>query len=247
MAQPDPLDERHLPGDRPLRRGSNRYLLDSERVVIHAHQHWAKVALPIAYLVAGLGLALALDESLPASLSFVTNLLWWSWFVLVGWVLWEILLWRHDRFIATDVRLILTFGLITRKVAMMPLVKVTDMSYNRSLLGRFLGYGTFVLESAGQDQALRTIRWVAYPDHTYRVICAEMFGVDDRERMVDEDEPHHRFAWGPRSRTVGPYTDFARAPRPNRTGPADPSTSIRPRPADSQVGEADTGPIPYGG
>ena len=32
-------------------------------------------------------------------------------------------------------------------VAMMPLLKVTDMTYDRSLLGRIVGYGTFVLES----------------------------------------------------------------------------------------------------
>ena len=64
--------------------------------------------------------------------------------------------WRHDWFVATDKRLLLFYGFITQKVAMMPLIKVTDMSYDRSMLGRILGYGNFVLESAGQDQALRT-------------------------------------------------------------------------------------------
>ena len=34
---------------------------------------------------------------------------------------------------------------------MMPLAKVTDMSFQRSPIGRILGYGEFILESAGQD------------------------------------------------------------------------------------------------
>ena len=71
---------------------------------------------------------------------------------------------------------------------MMPLTKVTDMSYNRSPLGRLLGYGTFVMESAGQDQALHTVGWVADPDRTYRAMCAEIFGVDNTERGPDPDQ-----------------------------------------------------------
>ena len=127
----------------------------------------------------GLVLALALDSVLPAKLSALANVFWWAWFVLVGRALWKVLEWRHDWFVATDKRLILTYGLITQKVAMMPLAKVTDMSYNRSPVGRLLGYGTFVMESAGQDQALHRVGWVADPDRTYRAICAEIFGVDD--------------------------------------------------------------------
>jgi membrane protein YdbS with pleckstrin-like domain len=173
MARPDPLTAL------PPHRGLVRYLLDGEHIVIAAHQHWAKVAEPVASAAGGLVLVLVLDSSLPASLGLVANILWWAWFGLVGRAVWKLLERQHDWFVATDKRLILTYGLITRKVAMMPLTKVTDMSYNRSPLGRLLGYGTFVMESAGQDQALRTVTWVADPDHTYRAMCAEIFGVDD--------------------------------------------------------------------
>jgi hypothetical protein len=50
------------------------------------------------------------------------------------------------------------------------------MSYNRSVLGRLLGYGEFVLESAGQDQALRTVSFLPHPDALYEEICLEIFG-----------------------------------------------------------------------
>jgi len=119
-----------------------RYLLDGERVVTAVHQHWAKVAEPVATALASLVLALWLDAVIPASTGHLADVIWWLWLVVVVRAAWLLLGWRHDWFVATDKRLILTYGLLTQKVAMMPLSKVTDMSYNRSLLGRIFGFGT---------------------------------------------------------------------------------------------------------
>ncbi len=49
------------------------------------------------------------------------------------------------------------------------------MRYERPFLGRILGYGTFILESAGQDQALREIDHLPIPDELYRDVCALLF------------------------------------------------------------------------
>ena len=161
-----------------------RYLLDGERVVTAVHQHWAKIAEPVATALASLVLALWLDAVIPASTGHLADVIWWLWLLVVVRAVWKLLEWRHDWFVATDKRLILTYGLLTQKVAMMPLSKVTDMSYNRSPLGRVVGFGTFVMESAGQEQALHHVNWVPDPDHTYRAICAEIFGVDDHDRVL---------------------------------------------------------------
>jgi membrane protein YdbS with pleckstrin-like domain len=217
--------------ERPRHGVLGRYLLDGEQILTAVHQHWAKVVEPAASLIAGLVLVLALDSYLPATLGVVANLLWWAWFVLIGRAIWKILEWRHDWFVATDKRLILTYGLVTQKVAMMPLVKVTDMSYNRSPLGRLLGYGTFVMESAGQDQALRRVEWVPQPDQTYRAICAEIFGVDDGGRAPDGPQVSHG-SHG--SGTAGYSTAIPiriTGPQPDNGGP--------------DIHEADTGPISY--
>lgn len=207
-----------------------RYLLDGERTLTAVHQHWAKVAEPVVSLIGGFMLVVVLDTRLPSSFGPLTNVLWWAWFAVVLRAGWMLLAWRHDWFVATDKRLILTNGLITHKVAMMPLTKVTDMSYVRSPAGRILGYGTFVMESAGQDQALHRVRWVPNPDHTYRVICAEIFEVDDHDRVFDQEA----------------YEALSGAP-PSRL-PADARYArIEPRKrADSTDShDADTGPIHY--
>ena len=218
MARPGPFAVRHPHG------ALDRYLLDGERIVTAVHQHWAKVAEPVASALGGLVLALALDSALPSKVSALAHLFWWAWFVLVGRALWKVLEWRHDWFVATDKRLILTYGLITQKVAMMPLSKVTDMSYNRSPVGRVLGYGTFVMESAGQDQALHRVGWVADPDHTYRSICAEIFGVKAHKPVLDEPERAHDAASG--------YSTAIRIRSAGTSGPPGPVSR-----------EADTGPI----
>jgi hypothetical protein len=99
-----------------------------------------------------------------------------GWLFLVVRLGYRIVEWYTDWFIATNKRVLLTYGVFTRRVAMMPLIKVTDMSYNRSILGRLIGYGEFVLESAGQEQALRTVSYLPRPDELYEEICTEIFG-----------------------------------------------------------------------
>ena len=132
------------------------------------------------------------------------------------------LLWREDWFVVTDRRLLMRTGLVTRRVAMMPLMKVTDMSYSRPPAGRVLGYGEIVIESAGQDQALRRIRHLPDPDVLYLEICELLFGprapVPGAGRGAGEVR-----AWAPvgcrqgRNASVPPMTMASRdRPRPGR-------------------------------
>ena len=185
---------------RSSHRGLERYLLDGERIVVAMHQHWAKVAEPVASAVVALVVVAWIDTELPRGAGVFADLVWWAWFAVLGRTLWRLANWRHDWFIATDKRLLLTYGLFTSKVAMMPLAKVTDMSYSRPLIGRVMGFGQFIMESAGQDQALKRVSYVPHPDRTYRAICAELFGVQEAAaeqdvelvEVLDPDVPLHR-------------------------------------------------------
>ena len=93
----------------------------------------------------------------------------------MGWVLWDVAEWYYDRFILTNKRVMLVEGIIARRVAMMPLARVTDMKYTQSPLGRVLGYGTFEIESAGQDQALRSVPNLPNPTELYLQVVEEMY------------------------------------------------------------------------
>lgn len=163
----------------------DRYVLRDERVVVAIRHHWAKLIEPVAAALLALLLTAWLSANAEPDASVLPLIAWWLWFVLVLRLAWKLLEWRNEWFVATDKRLLMTYGLITHKVAMMPLRKVTDMNYVRSPLGRVFGYGQFIMESAGQDQAMREINWVPEPDETYRRICDTIFGPEGRD--PDED------------------------------------------------------------
>jgi uncharacterized membrane protein YdbT with pleckstrin-like domain len=130
-------------------------------------------------LLIGLVVAFIVDTALPQDVPYVRDVVWFAWLALLVWFAWKVADWWVERFVVTDRRIILTSGILTRKVAMMPLVKVTDMSYQRPLVGRILGYGEFVMESAGQDQALRNINFVPNPDILYLDMCDLLFGQEN--------------------------------------------------------------------
>ena len=156
-----------------------KYLLPSERCVFAVRRH---VAMLLPYgipLLIGLVVAFIVDTALPQDVPYVRDVVWFAWLALLVWFAWKVADWWVERFVVTDRRIILTSGILTRKVAMMPLVKVTDMSYQRPLVGRILGYGEFVMESAGQDQALRNINFVPNPDILYLDMCDLLFGQEN--------------------------------------------------------------------
>ncbi|WP_432574820.1 PH domain-containing protein [Kineococcus sp. SYSU DK005] len=164
------------PGRAGLPRWVKRRLLAGERTHVTAQRHWAQLVGTVAGVVAGFALVLWLASHLPPEPPLLRDALFAAWVVLLLRAVWRLLTWRNGWFIATDKRLLLTRGVVNRRTAMMPLSKVTDMSYNQSVPGRLLGYGQFVLESAGQDQAMRRIDWVPDPDEKYRDLCEVIFG-----------------------------------------------------------------------
>jgi uncharacterized membrane protein YdbT with pleckstrin-like domain len=152
----------------------NKFLLPSERVVIEVRRHWAEMFWPAVSVFAGLVAALLLDTVMPLA-PVVRFVMWLAWGAILAYFLWRILEWSLDWFVVTDKRFVLAQGVLTRRVGMMPLTRVTDMRYERSPLGRILGYGMFVLESAGQDQALSSINFLPDPDELYREVCELLF------------------------------------------------------------------------
>lgn len=177
-----------------------RYLAKDEVVELQMQQHWARVLPAIAACIIGFILVIAAGLAAPAWMGYATNAAWWVWLILLGHLIWRIIEWKDEKFVVTNRRLLLVYGIFVKKVAMMPLSKVTDMEYKRTLAGRLLGYGTFVLESAGQAQALDVIDYVRFPDQRYREISGLMFGTSphddgdndagtDAGNVPDADDP----------------------------------------------------------
>ncbi len=153
----------------------HRYLLPHEQQVITVRRHPAVLMTPIAFVLGGLVIAGILSNVMADHGGSVVSFIWWAWLALLVWFVWKVATWSVDYFVITNQRMLLTTGLLNRKVAMMPLAKVTDMSFRRSINGRMLGYGEFVLESAGQDQAFRVVPFLPYPEQLYLEVCSMIF------------------------------------------------------------------------
>jgi uncharacterized membrane protein YdbT with pleckstrin-like domain len=159
----------------------NKYLLPHERQVITVRQHPAVLIKPILWVLLGLAVAGFLSNfSEVNDNAIVLWVIWLAWAGLVVWLAVKVFEWSVNYFVVTSQRMLLATGIVTRKVNMMPLGKVTDMSFQRSTMGRILGYGEFILESAGQDAALRIVDHLPYPEQLYLEVCGLIFkGKDD--------------------------------------------------------------------
>jgi uncharacterized membrane protein YdbT with pleckstrin-like domain len=152
-----------------------RYLLPREVCVAKTRRHPAVLIVPSAQAVAGLLATALLSVTVLRGHSLLIYIAWILWGLLLARLAWKTINWSVDYFVITSARILLTSGIFTRSVNMMPLTKVTDMSFHRSVAGRLLGYGEFRVESAGQDQALGIIDHVPYPEQLYSTVCEWIF------------------------------------------------------------------------
>jgi len=170
----------------------DKYLLPREQRVATVRRHPAILLAASAQAIGGLLVAAVLSATLLRGYIVFAGIVWALWAVLLVRLIWKTVNWAVDYFVITSERILLTSGVFTRSVAMMPLSKVTDMSFHRSFAGRMLGFGDFVVESAGKDQALRRIDHIPYPEQLYLVICGRIFkdsaGQDDGTGFVAEPD-----------------------------------------------------------
>ena len=162
-------------------RDSDEYLLDTERRVIRVRLHWACLAWDLFEATALLAVAVMISYLLPPSMWLLQNVLWYAALFVVLRLAYVVLMWWVERIVVTDKRMMMTTGIITTKVLMMPITKVTDLTYERPFIGRILGYGTMIVESAGQIQALNRLEYLPKAEQVYDAISELVFGDKDAQ------------------------------------------------------------------
>jgi uncharacterized membrane protein YdbT with pleckstrin-like domain len=161
----------------------DEYLLPTERRVIRVRQHWAVMMNHVSSTALFL-LALVIGERLLPDSVLIDNLAWYLALVAVLRFTVLTILWWIERIVITDKRVMLAQGIITHNVGMMPLGKVTDLTFQRTLGGRMFGYGTIVVESAGQIQALNRIDYLPRPEEIYEALSELVFGEKGKTRAT---------------------------------------------------------------
>jgi membrane protein YdbS with pleckstrin-like domain len=169
--------QRTAPRSARARNDVKKYLLPGEGWEVLTQRHPAVlirptlIFLPI-FLAGGWLLVLDPDNRFTSSVGLL---------VIIGALIYigtRVAEWWMRHFIVTKRRVLLTSGLIVRTVTLLPLRRITDLTWQETLGGQLLGYGTFKFESAGQDQALRHLTYVPKAQEVYQDISALLFGKD---------------------------------------------------------------------
>jgi uncharacterized membrane protein YdbT with pleckstrin-like domain len=164
-------------------RDPDEYLLGSERRVIRVRRHWSCLLWDILEAAALLAGAMMISSLLPETLGLVQNILWYAALFVLLRLAYFVMEWWVERIVVTDKRFMISSGVFETKVAMMPISKVTDLTYERTVLGRMFGFGTLVVESAGQIQALNKIEYLPQPEEVYDAISELTFG--DKKQQAE--------------------------------------------------------------
>ena len=161
----------------------DEYLLPTERRVIRVRQHWAFMSKDILQTTLFLTVLILLEAYLPGSV-LLDNVTFYLALVAVLRFTVLTIMWWIERIVITDKRVMLSSGLFVHSVGMMPLGKVTDLTFKRTFGGRVWGYGTLVIESAGQNQAFENIMFIPQPEEIYEALSELVFGEKGKTRAT---------------------------------------------------------------
>jgi uncharacterized membrane protein YdbT with pleckstrin-like domain len=139
-----------------------RYLQPGETQVVALHKHPASLLAPIYLVLVGLAIAGWLSNSVADGDNTALDIIWILWGLLLAGVGWKLFEWTISYAVITTQRVLVVRGVLRRRFTMIPLAKVTNIQVRRSALGRFLGYGEIIIESAGQRRIAEN--FIPYPE-----------------------------------------------------------------------------------
>jgi uncharacterized membrane protein YdbT with pleckstrin-like domain len=156
---------------------SDPYIMPHERRILTLRQH------PVVVLLKPLAIVL-LSVAFAAFVMVATGhaVGWLAFLAAAGYLAWKAAEWATTYLILTNLRMLVIDGIFTRRVSMIPLVKVVDMNFERPFWGMMFGYGRLVVEGAHDTHPLGRIGPLPQIDQVYAIICSMIFSdPEDRE------------------------------------------------------------------
>lgn len=132
---------------------SGKLLNEGEHVVLSTRTHVKALAVPVLVLVVVLAVAGFLGTLPGGAHAGTWQLVIWAVAValLLAFVVWPFLGWLATTYTVTNRRLITRTGVLTRRGHDIPLNRISDVSYERSLLDRVFGCGSLVISDASEQ------------------------------------------------------------------------------------------------
>ena len=159
-----------------------KLLSDGETIAFELRPHFRALIVPIIVLLAivffGTWMFFWTDNTVLRWIIVIICVVLFVPFVLVAF-----LRWITTQYVFTNRRIITRQGMVTRQGRDMPLSKVNNVSFDVSVMGRILNYGTLRIESANESDLV--IEDVPDVEKVQREVYV-MHEADDARRRGDE-------------------------------------------------------------
>ncbi|HET7397166.1 MAG TPA: PH domain-containing protein [Intrasporangium sp.] len=163
-------------------------LAEGERVEQDIHPHWMTVLVPTfvgVLLVAGAVVAAWITPDDETGNRFQWVLVAVLVLLSVPFVIVPYLRWRTTHYVITTHRVMVRRGILGKSGKDVTLSKITDVSFEQSLLDRIINAGSLRIESAG-DSPDELLRNIPHSNHVQQVINRLVDQDDERRRMVTQ-------------------------------------------------------------
>lgn len=159
-----------------------KLLGDGEHVEVHVRTHGKALVLPALVLIllgAAVGFAAALmpPEFTPVG-QYVVIII--AGVLAIWWCVVPFLRWRSTTYTVTNRRLITRTGILNKTGKDLPLARINDVSYERSLTDRMLGCGTLNIQTAAEGGVI-TLHDIPDVQQIHVIMSELLFGEVGRE------------------------------------------------------------------
>lgn len=152
-----------------------KFLNEGEEVVLDLRPHWSFFAGPVAALVAALVLAIVAH-----GVRFLNVALLALAAVALFWCLGRYARWATTNFVVTSDRLIHRYGVFAKRGQEIPLERLNDVSFRRSVIMRIVGAGDLLIESGG-ERGQQPFDHIAHPERVQNVIHRAIEAAQSRD------------------------------------------------------------------
>jgi uncharacterized membrane protein YdbT with pleckstrin-like domain len=158
-----------------------------ERSVLLLHPHWKVLLGPVIFgvlvVVAAIMVVVIIPAGSSAGMARLVTVALAVALLLIGLVR-PVLRWKTTTYELTTARLRLREGILSRTGRDIPLARISDVSFSRSLLDRLLGAGRLLVESPGEHGQI-----VLSDIPSVERVQAILFGLveEEQRRLAGED------------------------------------------------------------
>lgn len=137
----------------------DKELTSDEQVILRMRPHWVLLMKPLLVL-AGLTVTFfyahkGLVSGLPHRSPIIDKIVLGTYVVLlIAWTVIPFLKWVTTKYIFTDKRIITRVGIIKIEGETIPLNRINNLTYTRSLMERLYGAGSLVIEAAAKNEII---------------------------------------------------------------------------------------------